>query len=164
MEFTTLLHTYADYDQWATDRLLEPLSELSDAMLDTPVKSSFPSLRSTLMHIRDAEHVWYCRLTGQPHRWPAEPDNGLDTLRKHMRILHEHVIGSDAEALGKVHSYTDLRGNVHEQQAWQILMHCFNHSSYHRGQVVSIMRLLELGPVPATDMIVFHRLRAKGEV
>jgi uncharacterized damage-inducible protein DinB len=51
---------------------------------------------------------------------------------------------------------------VHRQQRWQILMHCFNHSSYHRGQLVTMMRQLDLTDIPAMDLVVFQRLQAAG--
>ena len=57
MNATELIAHYADYDQWANARLVERLMREPAAVLDAPVKSSFPSLRDTLMHIRNAEHV-----------------------------------------------------------------------------------------------------------
>jgi uncharacterized damage-inducible protein DinB len=38
-----------------------------------------------------------------------------------------------------------------------MLMHAFNHASYHRGQAVTIMRQLSLEEIPALDLVVFQR-------
>jgi uncharacterized damage-inducible protein DinB len=54
--------------------------------------------------------------------------------------------------------YPDLRGNLHRQPVWQLLLHCFNHSTQHRGQVITLMRTLGLGDIPANDLVVFQRL------
>ena len=149
--------TSSHYDQWANARLVERLMREPAAVLDAPVKSSFPSLRDTLMHIRNAEHVWLQRLLGLPHNWPAEADSSLSMLLKHNDLLVMHVRSLDGSALERICTYHDLRGNAHQQPVWQMLMHCFNHSSYHRGQVITMMRALDLGDVPATDLIVYQR-------
>ncbi|MBK6775796.1 MAG: hypothetical protein IPG74_08100 [Flavobacteriales bacterium] len=36
-------------------------------------------------------------------------------------------------------------------------MHCFNHSSYHRGQLVSMMHALNMDEIPTSDLIVYFR-------
>jgi uncharacterized damage-inducible protein DinB len=157
MDVKHLIDHYAAYDLWANTRLVERLSREPEAVLDAPVRSSFPSLRATLMHIRDAEHVWTCRINGVKHNWPAEADGSLGTLLKHNATLVDLVRHSDADALLRTCTYHDLKGNAHEQPAWQMLMHCFNHASYHRGQVVTIMRGLELVGIPALDLVVYQR-------
>jgi len=157
MEVITLIDQYAAYDLWANSRLVERLSREAEDVLDTPVKSSFPSLRATLLHIRDAEHVWLCRLQGTKHSWPAEVDTALGTLLKHNALLRDHVRTLDDAALARTCTYNDLKGHAHAQPAWQLLMHCFNHSSYHRGQVVTLMRGLGLEEIPALDLVVYQR-------
>lgn len=163
MNAFALIKHYAEYDQWANTRLVERLQREPDAVLDASVKSSFPSLRDTLMHIRNAEHVWLQRLLGVRHNWPAEADRSLATLLKHNELLLAHVRSLDDAALERICTYHDLRGNAHEQPVWQMLMHCFNHSSYHRGQVITLMRALDLDEVPATDLIVYQRSLPKKE-
>ena len=63
------------------------------------VKSSFPSLRATLLHIRDAECAWQLRISGQPQRWPAEESRGIDTVIKYCTVLHDYVKGLTPEEL-----------------------------------------------------------------
>jgi len=161
MDIALLIDEYAAYDLWANTRLVDRLAREHDAVLDAPVRSSFPSLRATLLHIRDAHHVWTCRLTGARHNWPAEEDRAIGTLLKHATVLRDHVRGLDVAALERTHTYHDLKGNPHEQVAWRMLMHAFNHASYHRGQVVTMMRQQELDEVPALDLVVFQRQLAR---
>ena len=55
--------------------------------------------------------------------------------------------------------YQNLSGDKFEQQAWQILMHLYNHGSFHRGQLVSMLRALgQEGKIPRTDLIHYLRL------
>jgi uncharacterized damage-inducible protein DinB len=157
MRMKQLIDHFAAYDSWANARFVDRLLQEPDEVLDRQVPGSFPSLRATLLHIRDAEHVWYCRLTGTRHSWPASADMDLRSVLAHGQLFHDHVLGLDEEALEVVHDYTDLKGNVHRQPAWQMIMHCCNHSTQHRGQLITMMRTLELSRIPANDMVVFQR-------
>ena len=163
MDISALITHYAAYDLWANTRIAERLSPEPDGLLDAPVKSSFPSLRATLMHMRNAEAAWFQRMSGIPQVWPAEPTEELATFLKHVEVMCGYARSLSATDLLAEASYQDLKGNTHSSPRWQALMHCFNHSSYHRGQLVTIMRGLGLEEILAMDLIVFQRLLAKGE-
>ncbi len=163
MDIAHLIHHYAAYDLWAGTRIAQRLAREPEPMLDAPVKSSFPSLRSTLMHIRNAEAAWFQRMSGIPQLWPAEPTDEFDTFIKHVRVMHDYARSLTTTDLLAEASYKDLKGNTHTSPRWQALMHCFNHGSYHRGQLVTMMRALGLEEIPALDLIVYQRLVAKGE-
>ncbi|MFN3874726.1 MAG: DinB family protein [Flavobacteriales bacterium] len=157
---TELLHEYAAYDRWANERIVARLAQEPEAVLDAPAASSFPSLRKTLLHIRDAECAWTCRLIGAPVRWPAEESLDIRTLLGHCHRLHDLALGMDEAALRSVRQYLDLKGNRHSSTVWRMLMHCFNHSTQHRGQLITQMRALGLEGIPANDLVVFQRERA----
>ncbi len=55
-------------------------------------------------------------------------------------------------------SYNDLRGNPQAEPLFQQMQHAINHATYHRGQVVTMMRQVGAKPA-ATDLIVFYRTR-----
>jgi len=157
MSIKHLLDQYADYDLWANTRFVQRLQREPAEVLDRAVPSSFPSLRATLLHIRDAENAWFCRLTGAKTTWPAEADSAIDGLLRYSARLHDLVHGMDEAALNSDHTYLDLKGNAHTQRAWPMLMHCFNHSTQHRGQVITLMRILALEQIPANDMVIHQR-------
>jgi len=163
MDISTLIAHYAAYDLWANTRIADRLSREPDSLLDAPVKSSFPSLRATLMHMRNAEAAWFQRMSGIPQVWPAEPSDALGTFLKHVTVMCDYARSLSSADLLADASYKDLKGNTHTAPRWQALMHCFNHGSYHRGQIVTMMRGLDLDEIPAMDLIVFQRLLAKGE-
>lgn len=152
-----LIDEYAHYDMWANTRFVERLLREPDDLLDAAAPSSFPSLRATVLHIRDAEHAWYCRLTGIPSQWPAEVATGIETLLFHCQCFRDHVLGSGELALREELVYKDLRGGTHRQPAWQMIMHCLNHSTQHRGQLISQMRFLGLVDIPANDLVAYQR-------
>jgi uncharacterized damage-inducible protein DinB len=157
MTIKPLLDQLAGYDLWANTRFIDRLSKENDAILDAAVPSSFPSLRATLLHIRDAHNTWCGRLTGTPTTWPAEAGQDIGSLLKYAVRLQDQVRGMDETTLLQVMHYHDLRGNAHVQPAWQMIMHAFNHGTYHRGQVVTMMRVLKLDDIPNTDLVRYQR-------
>lgn len=153
-----LFDELAGYDLWANTRFVDRLHSEPDVVLDRNVSSSFPSLRATLLHIRDAENAWRCRLQHvAPIPWPAEESVSIGSLLTYTTRLHDLVMGAEEGWLEDVVGYHDLRGNRHEQVRWQMLAHCFNHSTQHRGQLITMMRALGLGDIPANDLIVYQR-------
>jgi uncharacterized damage-inducible protein DinB len=51
-------------------------------------------------------------------------------------------------------SYENLKGERWEYSLVHMMQHVVNHSSYHRGQVVTLLRQLGQAP-PPTDFLVF---------
>ncbi|MBL7953640.1 MAG: DinB family protein [Flavobacteriales bacterium] len=158
MTIKPLIEQLAGYNRWANTRFVERLQTEPEALLDRPVASSFPTLRDTLLHIRDAENAWMHRLEGiAPVPWPAEQDRDIATLLTYSAKLEDLLRKADEAWLLSTAAYHDLRGNRHEQVRWQMVLHCFNHGTQHRGQVITMMRTLGLDSIPANDLIVFQR-------
>ncbi len=148
---------YAAYDLWANTRIVERIQREKENVPDIHVKSSFPSLRLTLDHIRDSGNIWYQRIFGLP---ALEVGDHIDSLLKVSVALRDQVQAmDDAALLGQV-TYARANGQQHHQPRWQLLMHCYNHASYHRGQVITIMRQLDLQEIPGTDLVAYQRLLA----
>ena len=157
MGIKAILDHYADYDRWANARFVERLKGEAPAVLAAPAPGSFPSLRTTLLHIRDAENAWWGRLTGTPTVWPAEESLDITSLIRHAERFSALVHELEEAALMEERTYKDLKGNAHVQSAWQMVMHCLNHGTQHRGQLITQMRSLGLADIPANDLVVFQR-------
>lgn len=157
MNSAGLLKQFAAFDLWANRLFIERLLKEDQQFLDKEVPSSFPSLRATMLHIRNAEYVWLCRLKCEPFSWPAEESMEIESLLRHCTLLHDHVQKLSDEDLEREITYSDLHGNVHQQPAWQLLMHCFNHSTHHRGQIMTMLRVLGSNDIPSNDMVIFQR-------
>lgn len=155
-----LIHQYAAYDLWANTRVVERLQREPGSMLDRHIKSSFPSIRQTVHHIRDAGNIWYQRVFGEA---PIACDDGIDGLVKVSTILGDKVRGLDDAGLNHTVTYARANGVKHSQPRWQLLMHCFNHASYHRGQVITMLRQMDLEDIPNTDLVAYQRLLLVGK-
>lgn len=152
-----LLDQLAAYDLWANSRYVQRLMQLPDEWLDRDAGGSYPTMRATLLHIRDAENTWWGRMTGQPTTWPASPDRSIASLLPINERFRDMVLALDEDRSRMETTYHDLKGNAHKQAVWQMVLHCLNHSTQHRGQLISQMRFLGVDAIPANDLVVFQR-------
>lgn len=150
-----------EYNAWANRRILDACAALSDEQFSRTIVSSFPSVRETLQHIFGAEYLWLERWLGRSHSSipPAETAN-LSALRSRWDKIDADLLtfvrGLGAADLERVVHYHNTKGQEFSNPMVQMLQHLVNHSTYHRGQVTTILR--ELGGKPiATDLIAFYR-------
>ena len=66
--------------------------------------------------------------------------------------------GVTAEAASRVVEHRNVKNETWRYPLWQQLYHVLNHSSYHRGQVVTMLRQLrQVGAsAPTTDFLVYY--------
>jgi len=57
-------------------------------------------------------------------------------------------------------AYTGWDGRRQAQPFWQMLQHLVNHGSYHRGQITTMLRQMNVPPAKSMDLIAFYRERA----
>jgi uncharacterized damage-inducible protein DinB len=60
-----------------------------------------------------------------------------------------------AEHLRSLVHYVNLQGQSWHYPLWRQMYHMVNHSTYHRGQVIMMLRQLGARPV-AIDFLIFH--------
>jgi hypothetical protein len=57
-------------------------------------------------------------------------------------------------------TYVNTRGQTWTYALWRMMLHLLNHQSYHRGQVTTLLRQLEVQPAQV-DFLVAHDLGFK---
>jgi uncharacterized damage-inducible protein DinB len=152
------------FNAWANHRILGALEALTVEQFTKPLRSSFSSVRDTLVHIWAVEWVWLERLEGRsPAGFPEAKDfPDLGTLRPRWEEVERNWLGylgrlSESE-LQEEMNYTTLSFGPSRNPRWQIMQHVVNHGSYHRGQVTTLLRQLGAKSV-GTDLISFYRER-----
>jgi uncharacterized damage-inducible protein DinB len=109
-----------------------------------------------------AERIWLARLQGATEP-PVLKETDTPTLAE-LRTVWEQVGydmakylgGITDKKLGETIKAPSPRGEVYTHQVSQVLSHVVDHSTYHRGQVITLMRQLGVVP-PNTGMITFFR-------
>ena len=150
---TAEARTHLDYNAWASRRLLEAALALEQEQLHRDMSVSHKSIHDTLSHIHFADRIWFSRVQGVPFQ-KVEPLE-VEWPEIHRRWLEFADLLKDSD-LDRIISYKDMAGNPHETPLWQIILHCVNHATLHRGQVMAMFRQLGLKP-PPTDLIFYYR-------
>jgi uncharacterized damage-inducible protein DinB len=150
------------FDEWATNRTLESLSMLTEEQFKRDLKSSHGGIQGTLVHTCAADWIWLERWKGNSPAalMTVEQLPTMASLRDQWKIYRVEIgkffMTLDDAGIRNEVPYKDLKGNQHSQPLYQQLMHKVNHASYHRGQVVTMIR--QLGGKPQnTDLIAFYR-------
>lgn len=150
------------YNTWANQRTLESLQAIDQQQFTRDLSASHGSIRGTLAHLASAEWIWLQRWTGKPGtRMLPETDFetvGIATQRlaQFDRDLAEYVNSLSEADLQSVKSYVTTEGKPYSNVLQDMLIHLFNHSSYHRGQIAALLRQVEAVP-KGTDFIVYCR-------
>lgn len=154
---------YASYHTWANSLLFNAIQAVSEEQHHAAVSSSFPSLFKTALHMLDAESIWWQRMKLQEKiERPSDVFTGnMQDLSR--QLLHQNrawqawVAGANELALQHEFIYYNSRKERFKQPVYQVLLHLFNHGTYHRGQLVTILRKLGVEKIPPTDFIVWSR-------
>lgn len=151
------------YNEWANARLLAVLRPLPQAVLTQQVASSFPSLRRTLAHMVMAEWLWLERWLGRsPTALPAwVPDAELPVLEAALHDVQARrgawLAGLDEAALGRTLEYRTTTGQACAFVLRDLLVHAVNHATFHRGQLVTLLRQAGARELPGTDLFLWRR-------
>ena len=153
-----------EYNRWANARLLDAASKLTPEQFSRDLQSSHRSVRDTLAHILAAEWIWLERWKGvspnallSPSEFPT-----VESLETRWAVVEgdytEFLSGVTDGSLATVIAYTNTRGEEWAYPLGRMLQHVMNHSSYHRGQVTTMLRQLgaQVNPV---DLLVFMDVR-----
>jgi uncharacterized damage-inducible protein DinB len=148
------------YNVWANSRLNEVLEKIPFHLADVELQSSFKSLRLTIEHLAGAEAIWLQRIKnelsdGFPSfdKFDFPPNNWLKPSKK----LLEYAESNSLETLSGDVFYQNLKGEEFNTPCFGILKHVVNHGSFHRGQIVTQLRMLGVKEIPSTDYINWLR-------
>jgi uncharacterized damage-inducible protein DinB len=160
-----LLKQYAAYNLWASQRILDVIMGLPEEKQQAEVTSSYPSLYKTVFHIWDAESIWWQRMKMAEHiirpsdNEKATMQDVATGLLQQSRQWEEWVSGASDLSLDHVFQYQNTKRESFKMPVYQMVHHVFNHGSYHRGQLITMLRQLGADKLPATDFSVWTRGR-----
>ena len=152
------------YNLWANTKISEFLLKLDPALLDKELISSFDTIRKTLYHIMGAESIWLSRLTGiSPATWPGENFSGTDievinSFTGQSEKLVGYAEGCTDDSIQDAVKYSSMDGKKFENKICDILQHALNHSAFHRGQLITMLRNVGYTDLSSTDYITYLRL------
>ena len=163
----TLLQQLAGFNTWTNQKLTEYILSFPEDLYQKDVISSFPSIHLTLLHMWSAEHIWWQRLKLMENiNRPEDYFKGstrevIQNLIQQNKLWEDWVNNSSEMTLDHVFKYHNTKREPFKQPTYQMLLHVFNHGTYHRGQLVTMLRQLGQTKIPATDFIVWSRKQTK---
>lgn len=150
------------FNRWANSRMRAAVAKLPEAQLTRDMKNSFPSVQDTVLHIMTSEWIWLARWLGSsPSAMPSEwRDYTLEQISREWEAIEtgqgNFLAGLGAGELDRIVEYRNLKGELHRNPLWQLMRHMVNHSTYHRGQVTTMLRQLGHDAV-STDLVLYYR-------
>jgi uncharacterized damage-inducible protein DinB len=150
------------FNRWANARMRAAVLTLDEEEYRRDLRNSFPSVRDTWMHIMASEWVWLSRWLGtSPSAMPAE---WLDYDRRQvidewqaLEVAQLAYVGKLTDIdLDRTIPYINFAGEKYSQPLWHLMRHVVNHSTYHRGQITTMIRQLGKEGV-STDLVKYFR-------
>jgi uncharacterized damage-inducible protein DinB len=164
-----LLLDYARYNLWVNERLADTFRKLDDGLLEKEIPSSFPSIRKTFLHIYDAQYLWLQRLQGiSPTEFPSKHFTGsnqavFDLFVSNSRDFVAFVAAQPPQFFEQDIAFTLLSASGQfYHKAYEMIHHCMNHSTFHRGQLITMGRQVGLTAFPKLDFIFYVREKNEG--
>ncbi|HCA09785.1 DinB family protein [Chryseobacterium sp.] len=111
---------------------------------------------SLINHTLNAQQIWNSRILGEEsfEVWQINPLESLEeinhqNLKKSIDIIQKSDLDKKVE-------YQNSKGTKFENSIFEMLFHAINHSTYHRGQLNSLLKQNGIDPL-LTDYIFYKR-------
>jgi uncharacterized damage-inducible protein DinB len=153
----SLINDYVLANKWAAETIVTWLKTKPGEKLEEKIASSFPGIRETLVHIWDTERFWLSvikqetappsfRMTG----FDGTLEQVFEGIQQTSKEFAAFVTTLSEEELCSIVSF-DTPWAQGSKTRYEFIQHCMNHSSYHRGQVVTMGHHVGFHDAPMTD-------------
>lgn len=143
-----MLQEMMNYTQVADARIIE----IFECNATVPAKAI-----SLFNHVLNAQHIWANRILGEASLYTVWQEHFPEAFLSVSTSNYERFkyILENID-LAKEITYLNSSGDRFTNTVKDILIHAFNHSTYHRGQIASLFKANDIRP-PVTDYIMLKR-------
>jgi uncharacterized damage-inducible protein DinB len=130
--------------------------ELGEVLLNHSAQIS-EKAANLYSHIVNAHHIWNSRIESKQSLfgvWETRPV--LESIEINKANFEHSVLMLDTVDLEKIIYYTNTKGHSFSNNIKEMFFHTINHSTYHRGQFATELRLSGIEPIN-TDYILYKR-------
>jgi uncharacterized damage-inducible protein DinB len=152
----------ADFNNWAGNRAIEWLAQITDEQWPQVALSSFGSIRETAVHIVSAEKIWIDFWTDAKN--PVYLSSEFTGSRTDL-IAIWRTVSNDIKTFIEnypIENYTNEikvkkpNGEHVAMEFRKTFPHMINHSTYHRGQLVTLLRQVGFTSLSNTDLFTYY--------
>ena len=120
------------------------VTSLSFEQFTQPMDYSRGSVREQLVHLLDAEDMWFSELRGAQPLEPLPETTDVDdrdVIRAHWDKVEENIRTYLAELQDDMLFTKPIKEPEEDQVlfAWQVLLHVANHATDHRAQLLRVL-------------------------
>ncbi len=168
MSLLKLINNYTRFNAWANNEIIQWLQQVDTAFLYQETPSSFKSLDFTLQHILRAQKFWLAFITDKETKnfnWSVRPNEVENILRElgEVSIQMQDQFAFFTEAQMNDMMVLNEKWMQNSLSRYEYIIHVINHSSFHRGQLITMARTLGITEgIVNTDYNDFNTLNQKG--
>jgi uncharacterized damage-inducible protein DinB len=127
------------------------------------IESSFSSLYKTIFHVWSASTIWLNRVHKKANI--SQPEDRVSGSMKELGVTWDEIDLNWLHFVNHVNEdylreklhYQNSRGDSFDEKLYLIIMQVFNHGTYHRGQLVTMLRQTGAETIPNSDFIAWAR-------
>lgn len=150
------------FNSWADRKVIQWLEEITDEQWGRMHTSSFSSIRETAIHITSAEKIWIDFWNHSPDavylssEFKGSKDDLLATWKRASEGMKRFVTDFPEECFSDHVIFRYPRGGEGKMSYWQSFAHVVNHSTYHRGQLVTLLRQAGFTDLSSIDLATYY--------
>lgn len=137
-------HHFYNYHFAENRKVWEHVASLSFEQFTQKVDYSRGSVREQLVHLLDAEDMWFSELRGAQ---PLEPlpetvdTDDRDAIRAHWDKVEENIRAYLADLQDEQLFSKPIKEPEEDKDliVWQVLLHVVNHATDHRAQLLRVL-------------------------
>jgi uncharacterized damage-inducible protein DinB len=143
---------YFEYTFWANERTFKSISEL----INPPDKAV-----ELFSHMIISQIVWLDRILKKPSQYKTawqkfSPEECEKMFKRANAEWISFISNTTEDDFEEEIEYRNTKGESFRNKIKDIIIHVINHSTYHRGQIASLVRNAE-GQPAVTDYIAYKR-------
>ncbi len=153
----------ASYNIWANRKAMDWLQQITDAQWEQVITSSFSSVRQTALHIASAESIWIDFWTKAPApvfisgTFTGTKSDLIAIWEKASTGMKAYLVSHPEEDFMAPVAFRYPRGGEAQMPFVHTFSHIINHSTYHRGQLVTLLRQVGFTNLSSIDLATFYR-------
>ncbi|MDF2475003.1 MAG: DinB family protein [Sphingobacterium sp.] len=163
MSLKTSMTNNVEYNIWVAEQLVAWLKDYSHELLQAECPSSFSSIAKTLKHISDTQLYWSSMICETPVpsfeyiATTVDIEKEMANLVNEARLLADYV-KENIEAMSEPY-LIESQWFSSNFPKYEYLQHLLIHTTYHRGQIVTIGHNVGVLKAPMLDYNFWNVMR-----
>ncbi|OOG15750.1 damage-inducible protein DinB [Sphingobacterium sp. CZ-UAM] len=163
MSLKTSITNSVDYNIWVIEQLVAWLRGYPEELLQTECPSSFSSIAKTLKHISDTQLYWSSMIRGTATpsfdyiATSVDVETEMNNIVNEAKLLAAYV-KENTEAMNEPH-LIESQWFSSNFPKYEYLQHLIIHTTYHRGQIVTIGHHVGVLKAPMLDYNFWNVMR-----